>query len=206
MTPGGRLALAIWLTLCTTILVAQERHLGNDSASTLFTESPFAHGYMHGYEAGFHFGDLDLQLGREPRDPAVIAEFKRDGFQNYFGSKSSYKFGYHDGFRAGYSDATHELPFRAIVNLRQAAEGLTVKSLVRPFDDGFRDGYSHGRRKGGEDGRVAPQANPINPPCLGLPDEYCSGFARGFTIGYRDGFNNQSRRQPTRNVEVSSAK
>ncbi len=206
MTPVLRLALAFSLTLCTTILAAQEHHLGNDSASTLFAESPFAHGYIHGYEEGFHFGDLDLQLGRDPRDPALIAEYKHDGFQSRFGSKNSYKAGYKDGFRAGYSDATHELPFRAIVNLRRASEGLKTKGLVQLFDTGFREGYDHGRRKGGEDGRAAASANPINPPCLGLSDDYCSGFARGFVIGYEDGFNNQSHPDAARNLQMSAAK
>jgi len=206
VTPLLRLALVFWCTLCTTILVAQERHLGNDSSSTLFSESPFAHGYIHGYELGFHFGDLDLQMGREPRDPLQIAEYKREGFRDHFGRKNSYKTGYQAGFRAGYSDATHELPFRAIVNLRQASEGLKERSVVQLFDEGFQDGYHHGTHQGAEDGRAATDANPINPPCLGLAEEYCSGFARGFAIGYGDGFNNQSRRNVAKTVEMSSVK
>ena len=206
MTPAMRLLLAFLLTLSTTVLFGQERHLSNDSASTLYLNSPFAHGYIHGYEDGFHYGDLDLQLGREPRDAGVIASYKHPGigYESNFGSKESYKNGFKSGFRAGYSDATHQLPFRAIVNLRNAAQGLQRASYadVHIFDEGFRDGYDHGRHQGAEDGRAASIANPINPPCLGLPDQYCSGFERGFHLGYADGYGNQSKRPVS--VEASA--
>jgi hypothetical protein len=206
MTPTIRFVLVFLLIVSTTVLLAQERHLSNDSASTLYLDSAFAHGYIHGYEDGFHYGDLDLQLGREPRDASIIPSYKHPnaGYESNFGPKESYKNGFKSGFRAGYSDATHEIAFRAIVNLRQAAEGLERESHAdaQVFDNGFRDGYDHGRHQGAEDGRASAVSNPINPPCLGLPENYCSGFARGFAVGYSDGYGNQSKRPVS--VEASA--
>ena len=200
--------LSLFFLVFPACLIAQERHMSGDPVSTLCMGSPFAHGYLHGYEEGFHYGDLDLQLGREPRDPSSISSYKRasTSFQPSFGSRSSYRSGYQDGFRAGYSDATRQLNFGAVESLRHAADGVAklLGAASHQFDKGFREGYSHGRRKGSEDGRAAERANPINPPCLGLAPEYCSGFARGFQIGYGDGFGNQSAKAPPPALEASA--
>src|SRR5215470_5980325 len=40
-----------------------EAHM-NDPAGPLCARSAFAHGYLHGYEEGFHNADLDIHMGR----------------------------------------------------------------------------------------------------------------------------------------------
>src|SRR5689334_19449341 len=45
-------------------LVGSERHLQPTAVGALFLDSAFAHGYRHGYDQGFHLGDLDLHMGR----------------------------------------------------------------------------------------------------------------------------------------------
>jgi flagellar biosynthesis/type III secretory pathway protein FliH len=208
VTPVSRFSVAGLLLVCTTLLLAQERHLGKSPGADLFTRSSFAHGYMHGYEEGFHGGDLDVQLGRDPRDPASLATYKKiDCYQKDFGPREPFKVGFEDGFRAGYSDAVRLRPFSAVASLKEAAQGLseakTKKDLVA-FDDGFREGYKRGRHQGASDGRDAAENNPIVPPCLGLPDEYCEGFHRAFVVGYADGYSNQSPAKPKTPVQVAS--
>ena len=148
---------------------------------------------MHGYEEGFHSGDLDVQLGRSPRDPSSLDPYRHPTAEYHpqFGPKPSFKDGFHDGFLAGYSDAVHMQPFRAVKSLREAASGLAsdVKE-PREFDKGFREGYEHGRLQGAGDARDSAAMDPISPPCLGLPTAYCDGYARAFNMGYIDGYEN----------------
>ena len=205
MTPVSRFSVAGLLLVCTTVLLAQERHLHDSPSADLFTRSSFAHGYIHGYEEGFHAGDLDVQLGRDARDPASLAAFKKlDCYQKEFGPRDPFKAGFEDGFRAGYSDAVRLRPFSAVANLKQSAQGLTeAKKELVPFDDGFREGYKAGRQQGASDGRDAAANNPIVPPCLGLPDEYCEGFHRAFVLGYADGYANQAP-EKSKAVQVAS--
>ncbi|HEY3928240.1 MAG TPA: hypothetical protein VGL89_07695 [Candidatus Koribacter sp.] len=190
-----RFLFAGMLLFCTTILCAQERHLGDPLARSLFERSSFAHGYIHGYERGFHDGDLDLQLGRQPGDPTEFHDYKRatEGYDHAFGPKSTWKDGYKDGFLAGYSDAVRMLPFRAFVTLRKAAEGVApAKQASQVFDKNFRDGYEAGRSQGAQDGRDQAVADPIVPPCMQLPGESCDAFEKGFNVGYDDGYQNQT--------------
>jgi hypothetical protein len=206
VAPVVRFSFAGLLLVFTTVLFAQERHLGTSPAADLFARSAFAHGYMHGYEEGFHGGDLDVQLGREPRNPASLPGFKKlDCYQKDFGPHAQFKAGYEDGFRAGYSDAVRFQPFRAAGSLKEAAQGLTnVKRDRAAFDDGFRQGYEAGRQQGASDGRDAALDNPIVPPCLGLPADYCEAFHRAFVVGYGDGYANQISTKPKSAVQVAS--
>lgn len=207
----ARFLVASLVVGCSTVLLGQDRHLSNEPASTLYARSAFAHGYIHGYESGFHSGDLDLQLGRDARDPSSIATFKHSGveFHNSFGSKHSFKRGFENGFRAGYSDAIHGLSFAGVKMCRKAADGLTrpAGTAGALFDSGFRDGYEHGRKQGGEDGRSAVVSNAIEPPCLGLDPRYCDGYARAFQIGYDDAYQNQRLNHPqARKLEAAAGR
>ena len=210
MTPISRIALAGLLVFCTTVLAAQDRHVGNEFAGTLYARSAFAHGYIHGYEAGFHSGDLDVQLARGEREPSSIPSFKKScvGYQGGAGPKESFRAGFENGFRAGYSDAIHWTSFRAIKSLGEASTGLIAvdSRVARRFDQGFREGYEHGRRQGGEDGRSSAESNAIQPPCLGLAEEYCDGFRRGFRLGYDDAYGNQSADHKPQKLQASAEK
>ena len=206
----ARIVLASLMVVCASLLFAQERHLGDPSTTSLYSRSAFAHGYIHGYEKGFHSGDFDLQLGRLPRDPGSIRDFNHgasDGYVARYGAKSNWKSGYHDGFLAGYADAVHLLPFRAIDQLREIAEGITPAANPSPkFDDAFRSGYESGRSQGAQDARDAAAADPIVPPCMQLPGESCDGFERGFKIGYSDGYQNLVNRPKSNQVQVAAEK
>jgi hypothetical protein len=194
VTPKVGLLLLLVLSVLVAGAAAQERHLERGSAAVLYTQSAFAHGYIHGYELGFHCGDVDLQFGRDARDPTSLAPYKRPwvAYKVGFGSKDHFKAGFQDGFRVGYSEATRGLTFRAIASLGQAAVGLTNKpEFATAFDKGFYDGYQSGRQQGSDDGREHSAFNPINPPCLGLPAAYCDAFGRAFEVGYGDGYRNQ---------------
>lgn len=209
MTPKCRAVLAGFLVLCSTLLFAQERHLGTESAKLLYTHSAFAHGYIHGYEEGFHHGDLDLQLARTPRDPGSIPGYKKAGaeYHSAFGSKDLFKCGFEDGFRAGYADAVHGMSFQAVERLRTAADGLNEsddRKVIAHFDDGFRDGYRNGRRHGTDDGRNFSEAAPIVPPCFAHPRSYCDAYSRAFQMGYADGYENQTAGHPPHRLEASA--
>lgn len=209
MTPIGRIPItAVLLLTLGAVSAAQERHLDRPATGVLFARSAFAHGYIHGYEEGFHSGDLDLQYGREVRDPASLAPYKHPcaAYRESFGSKKLFKSGFEDGFRAGYSDAVSEESFHAVESLRNVADSINATPRdAAAFDDGFRDGYHMGRRQGTDDGRTLSVANPINPPCLGLPEVYCDAFARGFQVGYTDGYNNQSNKNsPPAKLQASA--
>jgi hypothetical protein len=209
MTPKRRIFFSVLLILCSTLLFAQERHLGTESAKLLYMRSAFAHGYIHGYEDGFHSGDLDLQLARPPRDPGSISAYKKSGadYHSGFGSKDLFKSGFQDGFRAGYSDAIHGMTFQAVGRLRAAAKGLTEsddRKVLAQFDDGFKDGYRNGRRHGADDGRDFAEATPIPPPCFAHSYAYCDAYSRAFQVGYADGYENQTIGHPPRRLEASA--
>lgn len=207
VTPVGRCSVAGLLLIFTTVLFAQERHYGTNPDALLFARSAFAHGYIHGYEEGFHGGDLDLQLGRDPRNPASLPAYKKwsAAYGKSHGSREYFHAGFKDGFLAGYSDAVRLQPYRAFEGLKIASEGLSAGAgKGEEFDHGFTEGYRHGRLQGASDGRDGAAFNPINPPCLGLPAEYCDGFARAFAIGYGDGFRNQAPDHEKRGVQVAA--
>src|SRR5258708_7028403 len=97
-----------------------------DRAAVLCQRSNFALGYLHGYEGGFHAADQDLQLGHvstgiksrlDARDLSPRSRMP-------IGDQGLYITGYRQGAEAGYADAIGEREFRAITELRQAADGL----------------------------------------------------------------------------------
>src|SRR5437868_3557115 len=87
--------------------IAAERHLQPTSTGALFSNSAFAHGYRHGYDEGFHVGDLDIHMGRSARLIMKAGEFRQPGreYNDAFGSKQLFHEGYQAGFHSGYSDA-----------------------------------------------------------------------------------------------------
>lgn len=180
-------------------------HVTSSPAAVLFSKSAFAHGYIHGYEQGFHAADLDLQMGRDARDPTRRKEFRElAGYHTSFGSKAFFQSGYRAGFRVGYADSYAGRQFRAIAALRNAAAGLAEAPLEpsNTFDEGIASGYDAGRQQGLRDGRAATAFKALDVRCHGSvfhpfrhTDEYCSGYGRGYRIGYADGYFNQAPRR-----------
>src|SRR5689334_17579597 len=85
------------------LLSAQKNdpHFETKKIANTAKRSAFVHGYLHGYEEGFHPADFDLQMGHISR-----GDYTRDGspsgYERQFGSKKMYDSGYHNGFEVGY--------------------------------------------------------------------------------------------------------
>ncbi len=171
----------------------------------------FLHGYLHGYEEGFHLADIDLQLSRMPRDAGELKKAGHVmGYVAEFGSKHFFEAGYHQGFRVGYADGVAGRRFRAVSQLDKLT--LQRDSANRPsvpFDEGFSTGYSSGKQQGVADAR---RDAPFAPPNAACPStsvktenqqEFCAAYASGYRVGYSDGFINVAR-QPTTEAVVDS--
>lgn len=195
------LGLALWSCWA---VAGECQHLTSERGA-LYQRSAFAHGYIHGYELGFHWGNMDLQLARAPRDIPKSEEY-RNGAKEYraqFGSRNDYRTGYRDGLLVGYTDARSDHAFRAIDEARIATAHLDAKNAAAAgsgsrnhFESGFMDGYHAGALQGVGDGRNRADYRPGQAQCNGAPqgapldDAYCGGYVRGFAFGYSDGYIN----------------
>ena len=208
MNDGRRYICLICFALIAAVCMAQtpDLHLTQDPAERLYTESPFAHGYLHGYEMGFHCGDLDLQLAHQPEDVKDDKHFKDDvnHFRHVYGNKSSFIRGYEAGFRMGYADGYKGTQFRAIKNLRALSKDLPeIDQNGSPIlDSALMYGYDEGRKSGLGDGRAKADYRPDGSDCeLALRFKqapttfYCSAYSLGYRFGYSDGFQNQRPEQ-----------
>jgi hypothetical protein len=183
LTPSPSVASSRWP-------VAGERHLQDSVTGALLADSAFAHGYRHGYDEGFHAGDLDIHMGRSDRVSAGLKESRpaaRD-YNNAFGSKQMFDEGYQAGFRGGYSDAMAGFEYRASKRTREAAEGLAIlpPSRRKFFDEGFAGGYKSAQTHDAPvSGVTSAYVEQYCDKTLSRshPLEYCSGFSRGYMLG-----------------------
>jgi hypothetical protein len=162
-----------------------DRHVAFDDAQSLYRHSAYAHGYIHGYEEGFHCANLDWHMGRSRRDVTrelhvTKVDKRRVGYREDFGDKKLFMKGYEQGYTEAYGDVYDGKPFRAVTEARAAAAGLSGGSQPdRNFDDGFVAGVSAAR-----DGQpVAQQMSVANEWCIQnvhtARGNYCDGYARG---------------------------
>ena len=165
-----------------------------DAAGTLYQRSAFAHGYLHGYEEGFHLADLDIQLGHFLPGVKAHRDVRPDlHYRSAYGDKALFSAGFKLGMRAGYADSVGGKEFRAISGLRTAADGLAAGTASKHFDRAFYEGFLSGQRQGSTDPHVVTDFAPIGSTCLqqnakaGDHEQYCDGYARGFQLGYGDG-------------------
>ncbi len=178
---------------------AVDRHLSSDPAHVLYQKSTYAHGYIHGYEDGFHNADIDIHMGRGERPLSVMKDFRDSdgGYRNEFGDKQYFRLGYKQGFREGYSDAIRGGQFRAIDQTRKAAAGIGAAGDLKrkEFDRAFSDGYDAGRESGTNSSWDVPDFEQTANRCesrlprseTGHSGEYCDAFMRGFNLGFDDG-------------------
>jgi hypothetical protein len=194
--------LFLW-ALLSALALAQDRQLISDPNQELYGSSSFARGYLHGYEWGYHDGDLDLQLAHEVQDPAKMKDYggAKRAFKKSFGDRDAFIKGYQYGFRVGYGDAIKGLRFRAVDNLRELAQDLPPvnresapildQAIVRGYLDGVRSGLHDGRSRKADyrpdrsDCQLALRFQ--KPPA----QFYCSAYSVGYRLGYADGFHNQ---------------
>ncbi len=175
----------------------EDPHLG-DPAARLLVRSPFAHGYLHGYEQGFHLGDSDFHVARVRTDNDLLHTGSHDGYRPEIGDHTSFRSGYRDGLLAGYADAIAGRDFRAYGELRELANTAADDGKAPDFDRGFHDGYGAGHKRGVRDDEgdgdfdAETSACPARPAKDGsLPassQAYCDGYARAYTLGYADGY------------------
>jgi hypothetical protein len=197
------------LSLSALILVALPSaascpHLESERAP-LYQRSAFAHGYIHGYEQGFHIGNQDLQLARTARDVSKTEIYRKAGeeYRAQFGARDAFRIGYRNGMVVGYTDAMNDHSFRAIDEARIAVAHLDNESVTpygaaarnHHFELGFMDGYTAGTLRGVGDGRNRVNYQPAQADCgIGrsptLGETYCAGYLRGFSFGYSDGYIN----------------
>ena len=177
-------------------------HLVCSCTAALARRSAFVHGYLHGYEDGFHLADMDIQTGRLPRDISKSKEVKDTGYRHDFGEKQSFKRGYNEGLRVGYGDGVAGRVFRAVAEMKRLlslAPQEDTGSVDSNFDHGFLMGYFAGQDLGIDDGRRNVNAAPRLPNCpstlpnTGDPHSFCSAYIGGYRLGYADGFINVSR-------------
>ncbi len=170
--------------------------------SAIVHRSVFVHGYLHGYEEGFHLADLDLQMGRSMGDVGKRKE-AREGFdyRPEFGDKHFFELGYREGLRIGYNDGIAGRNFRAYDQLQEFGD-LDPGPDPRPdpaFDEGFSQGYESGQRQGLQDGHsrelssVPTAACPASPPDGSDEQSFCAAYVSGFHVGYSDAVVNATR-------------
>jgi hypothetical protein len=176
---------------------SSDAHMTQQSVGALYHRSAFVHGYMHGYEEGFHWGNLDFQTGRQqPRSKESRAS--KSSYDKSFGTKATFRSGYHRGFLAGYCDGGHGREFRAHDMAKQAARDLPTaedSKHLAVFDKGVNDGYDLGAVRGQNASRDDNDFDSTTDLCAPGSKElrshapiYCDGFRRGYTIGYSDGY------------------
>jgi hypothetical protein len=187
--------------------ISGDRHLQPTPLGSLCANSAFAHGYRHGYDQGFHVGDLDLQLGREARVIVTSKEYRQLAreYRSIFGSRELFEKGYQAGFRSGYADAITGAEYRVRERTNTASAGLNP-DLLPPnrrahFDEGFASGYESAQTQGAPSQGMT--ADYVEQYCRKTASgvyalEYCSGFSRGYVLGI---FN-----APTTNTEHATSR
>jgi hypothetical protein len=183
---------------------APDPHFAAPRTSAIAHKSAFVHGYLHGYEEGFHLADLDIQMGRGVRDISKCKEAREAaGYRREFGSKHIFESGFREGVRVGYADATAGRAFRAVDALKAIGPVAPDWAQAEPdaaFDQGFSTGYTSGQRRGLEDGHRGETLTPPLTSCPPLPAKapeqqtYCAAYVGGYRVGYDDGFTNVARR------------
>ena len=183
----------------------------DDQAQPLFLQSCFARGYLHGYEDGFHAGNEDYQFAQPKQPDTRLRQQSEQAPKGTPGSdRRSFHAGYANGFMAGYNDSVSGNTFRALGEIRAAAENLeaplpppalkvglafapmSATGGAGEFDRAFSAGYVAGFDYTQENSRPINDFTYILSFCMSgklgkVGPSYCDAFARGFRLGYNDG-------------------
>lgn len=191
------LCVSLLALFAASAIAQSDSHITADPANELYRHSAWAHGYIHGYETGFHQGNLDLHLARGWRELKKIKQYHEvSGYKPEFGDKKGFQQGYTAGFEVGYADALLKNEFRAAAAARWAVRNLNAgmaPNSQREFDSSIAGGYREGRTAGLNDGRSKSSFSPERANCS-IAETWCPAYAIGFKWGYSDGYYNQ--RQP----------
>jgi hypothetical protein len=179
---------AFVVSLLAPVAVAQraDRHVLSDDAQSLYRHSAYAHGYIHGYEEGFHCANLDWHMGRTRRDVGKELRVHKIDRRNIayrpeYGDKKMFMKGYEQGYDEAYDDVFSGRSFRAVNEARAAAAGLTASHTPsRTFDDGFVAGISAARESQAAELRdLAAGTQWCIQNVHTASGDYCDGYARG---------------------------
>jgi hypothetical protein len=205
MNQSRQKLLCCLLLICVALpLSAQESHRNEPVTGVLLTRSAFAHGYRHGYEAGYHQGNIDINMARPARTRFSELRGLPLGYENDFGPRHSFLYGFQFGLMAGYGDGYRGKEFRAVSNLRVAAAELNptlpeLKARSSNFDRGVIFGYEDGfGRKPAKTMRGVPERLTRGGSCEAAPagrkqsagetPDYCDGYKRGLILGRTDAY------------------
>ena len=182
-------------------------HVTLDSARELYQSSSWAHGYVHGYEQGFHIGDLDLQLAKAARNPEKD-ETAKIRMRREYGDRKSFSKGFKQGLQVGYADAYSGREFRAFRELRKLAQDFEpAPASSKKATDGNRaidEGYKKGLAAGLYDGRTGRKfTNRADVDPCKRDTGYCAFHDRGVQLGYADGYRNQRTSSEVRTARAS---
>ena len=172
---------------------ADDYHVSGDPAQRLFRLSPFAHGYIHGYEGGFGMGDDDVHMARTEEKIDQTEEYHHAdrGYDRSFGDRENFRAGFREGLTMGYHDAISGGEFRALGELRRLATGLENELVGRDpvnhasdagYDGGFLAGYRAARQEHPNECKAGVAAGKTDPSKA----RFCSGFLDGYELGESD--------------------
>ena len=183
------------------ISVAQtDVHFVESPARSLFHQSAWAHGYIHGYESGFHQGNLDLHMARPIQDPHSVKDYKKSGnaYHSTFGNRAEFQKGYGSGFEVGYLDGCSGKEFRADSEANRLSAQVSSNEELDAAQADHLDvlldsGYLQGRRIGLSDARARLEYRPSEAACpdIAKTQASCGTYQAGFRWGYSDGYSNQ---------------
>ncbi len=198
-----RPALLVFTLLAAGFALAQnspDHHYSASRTQDITRKSVFVHGYLHGYEEGFHLADMDIQLGRGSRVIDKCHEARKaEGYRREFGDKQFFQRGFREGLRVGYADGMAGRAFRAFQQIDSIAVTSPEAGSDPVFDRGFSLGYAAGQRQGLLDGRRDSTYTPPLPACPyasaqhDRAQNFCGAYVGGYRVGYSDGFVNVAR-------------
>ncbi|HEX8925866.1 MAG TPA: hypothetical protein VF786_08750 [Terriglobales bacterium] len=196
------LAFAVLIFAAGALAAQADYHLTDDSAHSVYQHSSWAHGYVHGYQMGFHEGTIDYHMAHIRRDPRKIksGHHPNEFYRDEFGDRRVFDSGFKEGFKVGYSDAFAGRDYRASNEMDKLAEESQTSAETH-LDPVLGEGYTAGQRSGLDDGRKAAAYMPQKAQCpLHYAPPQCAGFRLGFQLGYSDGYHNQREPEEIRNA------
>jgi hypothetical protein len=182
--------------------ITDDPHLREAGTSAICLRSAFIHGYRHGYEHGYRLGNIDVNMGRQPRTRTSEFHGTPTGYSPEFGRKKSFESGFQEGLKAGYSDGFVGRKFRAIANLRFISNAVDQNPPAADptstyFDQGISAGYARGFDQAhqtvpGEEQLSlsfgdCTQFRPARQEDVVAQVSFCDGYRRGYLLGRDDG-------------------
>jgi hypothetical protein len=130
-------ALVLLLAATNAASYAQDDHTSTDPGASLYSASPFAHGFRHGYEEGYHDADRMLQLATFELSDLQIQKIPKPSGGPDGADRARFKAGFEAGYKRGFEDSAANQPFRLPSRHLNA-----LVSTGRDFDSGVYQGAS----------------------------------------------------------------